>query len=329
MSLHCPTVSICLPVYNGQPFVREAINSILEQTFHDFELIISDNASTDATAHICSDAAARDSRIHYYRAEVNRGLAWNHNRTFALARGRYVAWIGHDDLLGPEYISRCVQALEEDSGPVLCYPAIHYIDECNRVIDGTYLKDPSAGHRNPGNCASPSSRFHNILCDNLCHAVFGVMKKEVLQQTGLHGGFAASDRVLLAEMALRGRFNLIPEYLFSRRVHAERTTRKYSGLRERTIIFDPAKAGKAFSPSILEASAHFSALCRAKLPLKERLRCYKLLLRWLWTSRRHDLWEDIRERIKLYLSEAQFRALKAAKRRFLQSRSSDVTYQAQ
>src|SRR5262245_26889183 len=116
-----PCVSVCLPVYNGQDYVSEAIRSVLEQTFEDFELIISDNASTDGTEEICRDAAARDPRARYYRADVNRGLAWNHNRAFELARGRHLVWIGHDDLMAPEYVSRCLQAMEEDSEIVLCF----------------------------------------------------------------------------------------------------------------------------------------------------------------------------------------------------------------
>ena len=134
MSDYRPSVSICLPVYNGENYVREAITSILEQTFEDFELIISDNASTDGTGEICRDAATRDPRVRYYRAEVNRGLAWNHNRAFDLARGRYVAWIGHDDLMGRQYIGRCVEALEKDAGAVLAFAGYLYIDDKGSVI---------------------------------------------------------------------------------------------------------------------------------------------------------------------------------------------------
>src|SRR4051794_17704887 len=90
-----PEVSICLPVYNGENYVGEAIRSILGQSFENLELIISDNASTDETARICQAFAAQDSRVRYVRSPVNRGLAWNHNRAFALARGRYAMWIGH------------------------------------------------------------------------------------------------------------------------------------------------------------------------------------------------------------------------------------------
>ena len=315
MSDYRPSVSICLPVYNGENYVREAITSILEQTFEDFELIISDNASTDGTGEICRDAAARDPRVRYYRAEVNRGLAWNHNRAFHLARGRYVAWIGHDDLMGRQYVGRCVEALEKDAGAVLAFANYIYIDDKGSVIERVDIENPVSSERT-------SERFRGVLYEYRCHPISGVMRTEILKQTRLHGGFAESDRTLLAEMGLRGGFKLVPECLYSRREHAQRNYRRYPDLRERTLIFDPAKAGKLFFPILLEAMALFSAIHRAKVPLKERLRCYRFLLRWLWVTNRYRLWwyhlrGPVVSTIKRYLSEDQVRRLKVAKSRFL------------
>ena len=251
-----------------------------------------------------------------YRAEVNRGLAWNHNRTFGLARGRYVAWIGHDDLMGRQYIGRCVEALEKDAGAVLAFAGYNYIDEKGSVIKRLDME-------NPGSSERPSERFLGVLYEYGCHPIYGVMRTEILKQTRLHGGFAESDRTLLVEMGLRGGFNLVPECLFSRRQHAERNYRRYPDLRERTLIFDPAKAGKLFFPVLLEAMALFSAIHRAKVPLKERLRCYRVLLGWLWAKRRYRLWDDLREAvvwtIKRYLPEDQVRWLKAAKSSILEA----------
>ncbi len=324
MSDYRPSVSICLPVYNGERYVREAITSILEQTFEDFELIISDNASTDGTGDICRDAAARDPRVRYYRAEVNRGLAWNHNRTFDLARGRYVAWIGHDDLMGRQYIGRCVEALEKDAGAVLAFAGYNYIDEKGSVIKRLIDEKGSVIKRldmeNPGSSERPSERFLGVLYHLVCYPIYGVMRTEILKQTRLLEGFAESDRTLLVEMGLRGGFKLVPERLFSRREHAQRNFTRYPDLRERTLSWDPAKAGKLFFPVLLEAMALFSAIHRAKVPLKERLRCYRVLLGWLWAKRRGRLWDDLRGGAgwigKRYLAEDQVRWLKVAKRRF-------------
>ena len=124
-----PRVSIGLPVYNGEKFIREAIDSIFSQTFEDFELIISDNGSTDRTQQICQAYAAQDLRIRYYRNKKNIGAARNYNLVFELASGEYFKWAAHDDLCAPEYLERCVEILDRDPDVVLCYPKTSIIDE--------------------------------------------------------------------------------------------------------------------------------------------------------------------------------------------------------
>jgi glycosyltransferase involved in cell wall biosynthesis len=300
MSNPGPRVSVCLPVYNGEAYLPEALRSVLGQTLGDFELVISDNASTDGTGDICRRAAAEDRRVRYSRAAVNGGLAWNLNRTFALARGRYVTWIGHDDVMKPEYLARCVEPLESDGGAVLCFAGTTYIDSRGDVIKQVELT-------NPGAVARPSWRFHNVLCDRMCDPVCGLMRRNVLRQTRLHGGYADSDRMLLAEMALRGRFLLVPEYLFARRMHTEQTTTRYHDLRDRTLIFDPAKAGKVVFPTVLQAAGTFAAIRRAGLPVRERLRSCQHLLRWLWLRRR-VVWDDLSGGLRLSARRQLFAA---------------------
>ena len=93
-----PLVSIGMPVFNGEDYVEAALDSILTQTFTNFELIISDNASTDRTEEICNDFADSDDRIRYYRQEKNLGAAANFNRVFELSSGKYFKWAAHDAL---------------------------------------------------------------------------------------------------------------------------------------------------------------------------------------------------------------------------------------
>jgi glycosyltransferase involved in cell wall biosynthesis len=293
MSVERPTVSVCLPVYNGERYVRDAINSVLGQTFTDFELVVSDNGSTDKTEEICRSFAAADPRVRYHRANVNRGLAWNFNTAFALATGRYLTWLAHDDVMAREYVERCVETLEADSGAVLCFSNGTHVDEKGAVVK-------AIAPDNDGEAHSPSERFKKIIrLEHACDAVFGLMRRDVLRQTRLHGPYADSDRVLLAEMGLRGRFRLLRECLYSRRVHAQRTTKVYD-LRERTLIFDPTKAGKTFFPFALKVQGFVSAVHRARLPLLERYRCCRHLARWLWAWRGR-LWEDGVEGLKLPL----------------------------
>jgi glycosyltransferase involved in cell wall biosynthesis len=289
MTTRTPCVSVCLPVYNGERHIREAIRSILKQTFEDFELIISDNASTDGTQEICREVTARDDRLRYFRADANRGLAWNFNRAFELATGRYLVWMCHDDSMATEYISRCVEALERDAGAVVCFTNANYIDDKGHLINRADLKNPAASER-------PSERFHNILYDNGGY-ICGLMKTEVLKQTRLHGAYADSDRVLLAELGLRGRFRLIPDYLFSRRMYALQTTTKYRDRWDRTLIFDPSKAGKASCPWVREFVEFVAAIRRTPLCCTERLRCYKYLY-WWSTVHRRFLSQDLRHGLR-------------------------------
>ena len=94
--MHIPKVSIGLPVFNGERYIRCAIDSILKQTFDDFELIISDNASEDRTAAICKGYEERDKRIHCHRFETNEGAARNYTAVFEMARGEYFKWAAYD-----------------------------------------------------------------------------------------------------------------------------------------------------------------------------------------------------------------------------------------
>jgi glycosyltransferase involved in cell wall biosynthesis len=124
-----PKVSVGMPVFNGDRFIAETIDSILAQTFGDFELIISDNASTDGTEKICRQYADDDGRIRYVRNRENLGAAYNYNQTFHLSSGDYFKWACHDDLLRPEFLERCVEVLDRDPSAVLVYTDWAPIDE--------------------------------------------------------------------------------------------------------------------------------------------------------------------------------------------------------
>src|SRR5215471_13265296 len=124
-----PLLSIGLFVYNGERFLEETLVSILNQTFTDFELIISDNASTDRTGQIAQAYAERDNRIRYYRSEKNMGAGWNVRRVYELATGKYFKQAAADDLLEPDFLRLCVEALENDPSCVVAYPKTKVVDE--------------------------------------------------------------------------------------------------------------------------------------------------------------------------------------------------------
>src|SRR5260370_42275271 len=123
-----PLLSIGLFVYNGERFLEETLDSILNQTFTNFELIISDNASTDRTAEVSQAYARRDSRIRYYRGEKNMGAGWNTRRVYELATAKYFKWAAADDILEPEFLRRCGLGLEGDVGCVVGYGRTKKVD---------------------------------------------------------------------------------------------------------------------------------------------------------------------------------------------------------
>ena len=206
------TVSLALPVYNGERHLAETLDSLLAQEFDDFELLISDNGSTDATPDLVRAYAERDSRIVFERHDVNRGAIWNYNHLVARARGRYLKWCGHDDLCAPDYLSRCVAELD-GSDAVVAYPRTVLIDDDGGVKrqydDGLDLRQ-----------AEPHVRVRKCLRHlGLANAVFGLIRLDVLRGTPLFGAYNDSDLVLILDLALAGEIHEIDERLFSRRMH--------------------------------------------------------------------------------------------------------------
>lgn len=211
---HQPRVSVGVPVYNGQTYIGQALDSLLEQDYGDFEVIISDNASTDATSDICRDYAQRDSRIRYYRNERNLGAAVNYSATVRKAKGEYFKWLAHDDMCAPSYLRVCVQALEESSSQVvLAYPRTLLIDEAGECVREHVDNLDTRGF-------AAVDRLALMLSDPACwcHPVLGVIRLQVLRSTRLIEGYCGADQTLLAELALRGEFRKVNEPLFLRRV---------------------------------------------------------------------------------------------------------------
>ena len=107
-----PRVSIGFPVRNAGPGVAGALEALLSQDFADFEVIISDNASTDQTPLVCDAFARMDRRIRVERQPRNLGLNRNFDHVSSRARGELFMWVAHDDRHDPSFIRRCVAALD-------------------------------------------------------------------------------------------------------------------------------------------------------------------------------------------------------------------------
>src|SRR4051812_15673859 len=214
MDSSVPSLSVGLPVYNGEAFLPAALTSLLSQQYEDFELIVSDNASTDGTEAICREFAARDPRVRYSRNETNIGAARNYNRVFELSRGKLFKWASHDDECHPSLLQRCVEVFE--SAPlstVLVYSRADIIDESGAVK----MRSPDEL-----SClsSSPVRRLAKVVYRSwYAHPLWGVIRSDALRRTRLMGCLEA-DHVLLAELSLQGILVEIPETLYRLRRHS-------------------------------------------------------------------------------------------------------------
>ena len=261
-------VTIGLPVFDAERYLERTLESLLAQTLSDFELVVTDNASTDGTDEICRRAAARDGRIRYHRSDVNRGAAWNYNHAFELSSSPYFKWAAADDLCAPTFLARCVDALDADSGASLAYPRTRLIDDNGDVVrdhdDGLAL-DSSVPHE----------RLRRLVASlGYAHPAYGVIRADALRKTRLLGAYPSSDYVLLAELALTGRFVEVPERLFFRRLHPQMMSRDvHSDAEAATAAYDPQARTRFRAESWRLCAEHFVAIAGAPLPALERLRC--------------------------------------------------------
>lgn len=270
-----PTVSVGLPVRNGESYVCDAIESVLAQTMGDLELIISDNASTDATEEICRTYEASDPRVRYERCEVDRGAAPNFNRTFERARGRYFRWAAHDDMTHPQHLEKCVEVLDRDAEVVLCHSEVLVVDAYGQPL---YRYEYGPETSSP----DPTKRVHDLLfVKNNCYEVFGLVRSSVLRETGLMGAFPVGDRVLLTELAMRGRFHEIPEPLFYSREHDGRSVRRMVSQSERASWFDTRYQGRVTFPEWRTLTEYTKAIHRAPLRPSQRALLDLYMLKWI------------------------------------------------
>lgn len=207
-----PLVSIGLPVYNGDKFVSQAIESILTQDFEDFELIISDNCSTDKTKEICLHYQRKDKRIRYYRMDENLGLGTNFMHVLGLAQAPFFMWTTYDDLREKSFISTCLSPFYEDPAVALVYTRTRVLDANSNFV--RFHQDPFLCNQE-----SPPERFRSLIWGlGMCNAMLGLFRMSVFKKVTSWGKSIFGDTLALAEIALLGKFVQIEEPLFIRRL---------------------------------------------------------------------------------------------------------------
>jgi glycosyltransferase involved in cell wall biosynthesis len=274
-----PKLTIGLPVYNGEEYLAESLTALLGQTFTDFELVISDNASTDRTGEICREFMAKDHRIRYVRQPVNIGAGPNHNILVGYAKAPYFKWASHDDLYAPELLERCVETLDAHPEAVLVHAYEAYIGEDGAVVSEFAYTLATDADR-------PSDRFHALLFGMGGDDFYGVIRTDVLRQVKPHDSYHHADRTFTTEIALYGKFLQVPEVLYFRRDHPNRAERSGS-IRIRAANMDPKRAVKWRHPAarlyIEYIWGFISAVLRAPMSWGERAACFRHIGAWLFS----------------------------------------------
>jgi glycosyltransferase involved in cell wall biosynthesis len=294
-----PRLSIGLPVYNGQKYLQEAVDALLSQSFEDFELIISDNASTDETGDICRAYARQDPRVRYIRQPRNIGLSPNHNFVADEARGELFKWAAADDLYGPELLRSCVQALDEHPDAVLAHSWTAAVDAAGTVTQAYSYPLKTDSPRPPerfrsflfgcsGMFEAPGTDGRHLVRidhDGILRACdeYGVIRTGVLRSIAPRGSYNDPDRILITELLLRGPFSIVPDWMYFRRDHDERVHN--SSVHDRCAIFDPRRASKLKNPAVRLMGeyvlAYVAAIRRAPVSAADRRECLRQLALWV------------------------------------------------
>lgn len=271
--LDTPKIVIGVPVYNGENYLSRALDSFLNQTLSNFRVIISDNASTDATAEIAQEYARRDDRILYYRQKQNIGAAPNFNFVFQPGNAPYFKWAAHDDMLEPDYLRQCVELLDQNPSLAIAHCPSSVIDTEDCKV-GTNDKDLLL------NGSSASERFWRILWTGHFTEVFGVMRSDLVAKTKLHGSYIGSDRNFMSEMLLLGDVGYVQDRLFCHRRHAASYMRILTNNADRLKWFDPKVKIPNTLVGYVKFQEYLSAIRRLPLPTRERVACVWMLAEW-------------------------------------------------
>jgi glycosyltransferase involved in cell wall biosynthesis len=263
-------ISVGVPVYNGEKYIESALASLSAQDAQYFEVIISDNASTDRTREICERFAAKDSRIRYTRNEENIGSAQNFNRVFKLSKGMYFKWAAYDDECHPSMLRKCWEALQT-AGPeaVLAYPECELIDDSGVVLQ--ISPDQIAI-----NSRSPSVRLGKVIMQvSTGHPFYGLIRRSALEQTQLLQPVISGDYIMLGELAMLGKIIEVEGALFRYRMHPESSRVKHKTLKDLAVWFDPKNKGKRlWLPEVLALGAdHCASVFRMPFGRGQQMVC--------------------------------------------------------
>jgi glycosyltransferase involved in cell wall biosynthesis len=278
-----PKITLGLLVYNGERYLGQTIDSLLSQTYGDFELLVSDNASTDGTEDICRSYAALDRRISYVRQGENIGAMGNFNYLASRASTDYFKWCAADDLIAPVFLATCIEFLESQPDFVLCQSSTRTIGFNDRELPNDIIKPSGASERIPIGLNKeyhPWQRFRDVLLGSTAVMdLWGVIRTAPLKDTGLLSPYVGYEKVLMAALSLRGRFAELPQKLFSYRIHPDSFSSRIAE-DARQEWCNPT-AEQTTYPRLKYLDGYFDAIGKSRLSPKQKMLCRVAIGRYL------------------------------------------------
>jgi len=215
-------LSIGLPVYNGEKFIRKCLDSILAQTFSNFEIIISDNASTDNTQTICQEYSKKDKRIRYIRQENNIGLLPNFNFVLEQAKNEFFMWIGVDDFILPDYVKKNMEILASNSnvvGSVSKIDPYNFSESQIDKIDSKFISFTKKLRTRFKKLEAFSisgtyeEKVRKYLTGSTCQVIYGIFRTEKLQKSIVPSLFVGLDWAEMLNVLKYGDIHVVNEVL--------------------------------------------------------------------------------------------------------------------
>jgi len=217
-------VTIGIPVYNGELSIKKCIESVLSQTYENFELIISDNASTDSTPDICKEFLKKDNRITFVRQNENMGQNWNFNFPLEKANGEYFVWLVADAIISPEFIEKNIAVLESQDNAVGCISKIKidptYVDkfktekEVLKKIGLVYRPNNSYSGEGTlpitGNYVERIRKYLKYFPWEMMQAVY---RTKPLRESSIHDFFLGWDASLVLSILKHGEIKVVNQFL--------------------------------------------------------------------------------------------------------------------
>lgn len=277
-----PPLTLGLPVYNGEAYLKETLQSLQSQSFSSFELHVSDNFSTDRSRDIIKEAAFDDPRVFLHCNTQNIGASRNFNHVVDYAYSEFFAWVNHDDLWSPTYLERCIAALRSDAHAVLAYSKSAKISadgsmiaplRCDLTLDAKTPRRRLRTYHNHFIAIDQQGDWSDDSIEGLWIPIYGVIRTDVLRQTPLIGNYISSDTVLLELLMAYGKFVEVDELLFFKRDHPNRSMRESVAYTRRVEWFTGNSPGFFLFPRMTILAQRLKVVASARIRLTDRIAC--------------------------------------------------------